>query len=91
MQLGEPTMRLAISVERKEGDALVEHFKRMVLREMMEGRRCMHRIESILCGSIQFNKSTTLPTNALKINYISHLILPFKCIMPTSLVANLST
>jgi AcrR family transcriptional regulator len=37
MQLGEATMRLAISVERKEGDALVEHFKRMVLREMMEG------------------------------------------------------
>ncbi len=37
MQLGEATMRLAISVERKEGAALVEHFKRMVLREMMEG------------------------------------------------------
>jgi AcrR family transcriptional regulator len=37
MQLGEATMRLAISVERREGDALVEHFKRMVLREMMEG------------------------------------------------------
>ncbi|CAN7443764.1 TetR family transcriptional regulator [Phyllobacterium sp. LjRoot231] len=37
MQLGEATMRLAISVERKEGDALAEHFKRMVLREMMEG------------------------------------------------------
>ena len=37
MQLGEATMRLAISVERQEGDALVEHFKRMVLREMMEG------------------------------------------------------
>lgn len=35
MQLGEATMRLAISVERKEGDALVEHFKRIVLREMM--------------------------------------------------------
>jgi len=37
MQLGEATMRLAISVERSEGDALVEHFKRIVLREMMEG------------------------------------------------------
>ena len=37
MQLGEATMRLAISVDRSEGDALVEHFKRMVLREMMEG------------------------------------------------------
>ncbi|TXR48517.1 TetR/AcrR family transcriptional regulator [Phyllobacterium endophyticum] len=37
MQLGEATMRLAISVERREGDALVEHFKRMVLREMMKG------------------------------------------------------
>ena len=36
MQLGEATMRLAISVDRSEGDALVEHFKRMVLREMME-------------------------------------------------------
>ncbi|NTS31178.1 TetR family transcriptional regulator [Phyllobacterium sp. BT25] len=34
MQLGEATMRLAISVERAEGDALVEHFKNMVLREM---------------------------------------------------------
>jgi AcrR family transcriptional regulator len=38
MQLGEATMRLAISVKRSEGDALVEHYKRMVLREMMEGR-----------------------------------------------------
>jgi AcrR family transcriptional regulator len=37
MQLGEATMRLAISVERSEGNALVEHYKRMVLREMMEG------------------------------------------------------
>ena len=37
MQLGEATMRLAISVERREGDALGEHFKRMVLREMMKG------------------------------------------------------
>jgi AcrR family transcriptional regulator len=37
MQLGEATMRLAISVERSEGDALVEHYQRMVLREMMEG------------------------------------------------------
>ncbi|UGY08790.1 TetR/AcrR family transcriptional regulator [Phyllobacterium pellucidum] len=34
MQLGEATMRLAISVDRAEGDALVEHFKNMVLREM---------------------------------------------------------
>jgi AcrR family transcriptional regulator len=34
MQLGEATMRLAISVERREGDALVEVFKRMVLREL---------------------------------------------------------
>ncbi len=36
MQLGEATMRLAISVERSEGDALVEHFKHLVLREMVE-------------------------------------------------------
>ncbi|MEP7455177.1 TetR/AcrR family transcriptional regulator [Phyllobacterium sp. SB3] len=36
MQLGEATMRLAISVERGEGAALVEHFKRMALREMVE-------------------------------------------------------
>lgn len=35
MQLGEATMRLAISVERSEGDALVENYKRMVLREML--------------------------------------------------------
>ncbi len=34
MSLGESTMRLAISVEREEGDALVENYKRMVLREM---------------------------------------------------------
>jgi AcrR family transcriptional regulator len=34
MQLGEATMRLAISVERSEGDALVEAYKRMVLREI---------------------------------------------------------
>ncbi|WP_051614894.1 TetR/AcrR family transcriptional regulator [Phyllobacterium sp. UNC302MFCol5.2] len=37
MQLGEATMRLAISVDRAEGDALVEHFKNMVLREMDQG------------------------------------------------------
>lgn len=36
MQLGEATMRLAISVEREEGDTLVEHFKRMALHEMVE-------------------------------------------------------
>jgi hypothetical protein len=30
-------MHLAISVERGEGDALVETFKRMVLREMLAG------------------------------------------------------
>ena len=34
MHLGEATMRLAISVERKEGDALVEAYKRMALREI---------------------------------------------------------
>ena len=33
-QLGEATMRLAISVERAEGDALVEAYKRMALREL---------------------------------------------------------
>jgi AcrR family transcriptional regulator len=37
MQLGEATMRLAISVDRVEGDALIEHYKQMVLREMEEG------------------------------------------------------
>ncbi|MEI5678717.1 MULTISPECIES: TetR/AcrR family transcriptional regulator [unclassified Mesorhizobium] len=37
MSLGESTMRLAISVERAEGDALVENYKRMVLREMEAG------------------------------------------------------
>ncbi|QND54243.1 TetR/AcrR family transcriptional regulator [Phyllobacterium sp. 628] len=35
MQLGEATMHLAISVDRAEGDALVENFKRMFLREML--------------------------------------------------------
>lgn len=35
-QLGEATMRLAVSVPRKEGDAMVEAFKRMALRELAE-------------------------------------------------------
>ncbi len=35
-QLGEATMRLAISLGRAEGDALVEAFKRMVLRQISE-------------------------------------------------------
>lgn len=35
MSLGEATMRLAISVERAEGDALVAAYKRMVLRELL--------------------------------------------------------
>lgn len=34
MSLGESAMRLAIAVERSEGDALVETFKRMALREI---------------------------------------------------------
>lgn len=34
-QLGEATMRLAISVDRQEGEALVSAFKRMTLREIM--------------------------------------------------------
>ena len=34
-QLGEATMRLAISVDRAEGDRLVEIYKRMALRELM--------------------------------------------------------
>jgi len=34
MQLGEATMRLAVSVGRAEGDALVEAYKRMALREL---------------------------------------------------------
>lgn len=33
-QLGEATMRLAISVDRREGDALVEAYKRMMAREL---------------------------------------------------------
>lgn len=35
-QLGEATMRLAVSVERAEGDALVEAYKRMSLRELAQ-------------------------------------------------------
>ncbi len=35
-QLGEATMRLAISVDRREGDALVEAYKRMTLRELAQ-------------------------------------------------------
>lgn len=34
MSLGESTMRLAVSVNRSEGDALVETYKRMALREI---------------------------------------------------------
>jgi hypothetical protein len=34
-QLGEAAMRLAISVDRPEGDAIVEAFKRMSLREIV--------------------------------------------------------
>ena len=34
MSLGEATMRLAISVERAEGDSLVEAYKRMAIREI---------------------------------------------------------
>ncbi len=35
MSLGEATMRLAISIDREEGDAVVAAYKRMVLREML--------------------------------------------------------
>jgi AcrR family transcriptional regulator len=35
-QLGEATMRLAISLNRDEGDALVDAFKRMTLREISQ-------------------------------------------------------
>ena len=38
-QLGEATMRLAVSVGRPEGDALVEAYKRMTLRELSTGGR----------------------------------------------------
>lgn len=34
-QLGEATMRLAISVRREEGDAIVEAYKRMAVRELL--------------------------------------------------------
>jgi len=37
MNLGEATMRLAISVERQEGDALVAAYKQMALRELSAG------------------------------------------------------
>lgn len=35
-QLGEAAMRLAISVDRREGDAIVDAYKRMTLRELSE-------------------------------------------------------
>jgi len=38
MNLGEATMRLAISVERQEGDALVAAYKQMALRELSAPR-----------------------------------------------------
>ncbi|MDX3925117.1 MAG: TetR/AcrR family transcriptional regulator [Shinella sp.] len=34
MHLGEATMRLAVSVHRSEGDALVESYKRLAIREL---------------------------------------------------------
>jgi AcrR family transcriptional regulator len=34
-QLGEATMRLAVSVERREGDAIVAAYKRMAIRELV--------------------------------------------------------
>lgn len=34
MQLGKATMRLAISVDRRKGDALVAIYRRMALREI---------------------------------------------------------
>lgn len=37
MHLGEEAMRLAISLEREEGDAVVAAFKRMALAELMRG------------------------------------------------------
>ncbi|RUT95661.1 TetR/AcrR family transcriptional regulator, partial [Mesorhizobium sp. USDA-HM6] len=36
-QMGEAAMRLAISVDRVEGDRLVEAYKRMALRELVGG------------------------------------------------------
>jgi AcrR family transcriptional regulator len=39
MYMGEATMRLAVSVGRREGDRLVASYKRMVLREMGGGRK----------------------------------------------------
>lgn len=46
-QLGEATMRLAISLSRTEGDAIVDAFKRMTLRELLAqspgGRRAAGR------------------------------------------------
>jgi hypothetical protein len=35
MQLGEATMRLAVSVPRAEGDVLVETYKRMAIGELL--------------------------------------------------------
>jgi AcrR family transcriptional regulator len=42
-QLGEATMRLAISVDRNQGDALVAAFKRMTWREISQGAQ--HLVE----------------------------------------------
>lgn len=38
-QLGEATMRLAVSVDRAEGDRLVQAYKRMALRELAAGSK----------------------------------------------------
>jgi len=40
MQLGEATMRLAISVDRREGDLLVAAYKRMALDELCRAAGC---------------------------------------------------
>lgn len=42
-QLGEATMRLAVSVDEKEGATIVAAFRRMTLREILAPGRCNFR------------------------------------------------
>ena len=65
MNLGEATMRLAISVERKEGDALVAAFKQMALQGAFSAAaECSRSVYSAGDGFLR-NSPTRLSHNSI--------------------------